>query len=43
MTSPGAEDIFALIVFMGCVAWATYAQNLTGFAFGLILLGLTAT
>lgn len=27
---------------MVCVAGATYAQNLTGFAFGLILLGLTA-
>ena len=28
---------------MACVALATYAQNLTGFAFGLILLGLTAS
>ena len=29
-------------VFMACVAASTYAQNLTGFAFGLILLGLVA-
>ncbi|QHJ01719.1 TSUP family transporter [Xylophilus rhododendri] len=28
---------------MACVALATYAQNLTGFAFGLILLGLSAS
>jgi len=30
------------LLFMACVAVATYAQNLTGFAFGLILLGLVA-
>ncbi|MGJ7573387.1 TSUP family transporter [Variovorax sp. RB2P76] len=29
-------------VFMACVALATYAQNLTGFAFSLILLGLVS-
>lgn len=28
--------------FVGCVAVATYVQNLTGFAFGLILLGLVS-
>ncbi len=31
-----------LLVFMQCVALATYAQNLTGFAFSLILLGLVS-
>lgn len=31
-----------LIAFMACVALATYAQNLTGFAFSLILLGLVS-
>lgn len=31
-----------LLAFMACVALATYAQNLTGFAFSLILLGLVA-
>ena len=36
----GATPVLA---FMACVALATYAQNLTGFAFGLILLGLTAS
>lgn len=30
------------IAFIGCVAIATYVQNLTGFAFGLILLGLVS-
>lgn len=30
------------IAFVGCVAIATYVQNLTGFAFGLILLGLVS-
>ncbi|MCD0503270.1 TSUP family transporter [Bordetella petrii] len=29
------------LLFMGCVALATYAQTMTGFAFGLVLLGLT--
>jgi uncharacterized protein len=43
VTTPGAEGSLALIIFLVCVACATYAQNLTGFAFGLILLGLTAT
>lgn len=28
------------LVFLGCVACAAYAQTLTGFAFGLVLLGL---
>lgn len=28
-------------LFLGCVALATYAQTMTGFAFGLVLLGLT--
>lgn len=31
-----------VLVFMLCVALATYAQNLTGFAFSLILLGLVS-
>ena len=31
-----------VLAFMACVAVGTYAQNLTGFAFGLILLGLVA-
>jgi uncharacterized membrane protein YfcA len=31
-----------VLVFMACVALATYAQNLTGFAFSLILLGLVS-
>ena len=30
------------LLVLACVALASYAQNLTGFAFGLILLGLTA-
>lgn len=30
------------VLFLFCVALASYAQNLTGFAFGLILLGLVA-
>ncbi|MBS7690639.1 TSUP family transporter [Pseudomonas lalucatii] len=30
------------LLFLGCVALATLAQGLTGFAFGLILLGLVA-
>ena len=29
------------LLFLGCVALATYAQTMTGFAFGLVLLGLT--
>ena len=29
------------MLFLGCVALATYAQTMTGFAFGLVLLGLT--
>jgi hypothetical protein len=40
LTDGGAAPVLA---FMACVAVATYAQNLTGFAFGLVLLGLTAT
>lgn len=31
-----------VLAFMACVALATYAQNLTGFAFSLILLGLVS-
>lgn len=31
------------LLFLACVALATFAQSLTGFAFGLILLGLVAT
>lgn len=42
MTSLAAGGSLSVIAFMVCVACATYAQNLTGFAFGLILLGLTA-
>jgi len=39
-----ADASFAsLAAFVACVALATFAQNLTGFAFGLILLGLTAS
>lgn len=39
-----ADTSFASVAaFVACVALATFAQNLTGFAFGLILLGLTAT
>lgn len=33
----------SVTAFMVCVALATFAQNLTGFAFGLILLGLTSS
>lgn len=33
----------SVAAFVVCVALATFAQNLTGFAFGLILLGLTAS
>ena len=32
-----------LLLFLACVAFATAAQTLTGFAFSLILLGLTAS
>lgn len=35
-------DAGQLLAFMACVALATYAQNLTGFAFSLILLGLVS-
>ena len=31
-----------VLIFMACVGLATYAQNLTGFAFSLILLGLVS-
>lgn len=31
------------LMFLGCVLLATLAQNLTGFAFGLILLGMVAS
>ncbi len=31
------------LLFLACVGLATFAQSLTGFAFGLILLGLVAT
>ncbi|WP_348541038.1 sulfite exporter TauE/SafE family protein [Variovorax sp. TBS-050B] len=36
------SDAGPVLVFMACVALATYAQNLTGFAFSLILLGLVS-
>ena len=36
------SDPASVLVFMACVALAVYAQNLTGFAFGLILLGLVS-
>jgi len=39
---PSLTDIAAFIAFMACVALASYAQNLTGFAFSLILLGLVS-
>ncbi|KAG1372344.1 hypothetical protein G6F59_018587 [Rhizopus arrhizus] len=29
------------LLFLACVALATYAQTMTGFAFGLVLLGLS--
>lgn len=35
-------DIHVYLLFIACVAIATYAQNLTGFAFSLILLGTVA-
>lgn len=39
-----ADASFASVAaFAACVALATFTQNMTGFAFGLILLGLTAT
>lgn len=38
-----AGSVLPVIAFMACVAVATYAQSLTGFAFSLILLGLTAS
>jgi uncharacterized protein len=41
MPSTGAE-LASVLAFMACVAVATSAQNLTGFAFGLVLLGLTS-
>jgi uncharacterized protein len=40
MLSP--VPVLPLLAFLGCVALATYAQNLTGFAFALILLGLVS-
>lgn len=40
---PGSGDAASVAAFAACVALATFAQNLTGFAFGLILLGLTAS
>lgn len=46
MQSPGLLTplpLASVAAFMVCVALATFAQNLTGFAFGLILLGLTAS
>lgn len=30
------------LLFVACVALATFVQSLTGFAFGLVLLGLVA-
>ncbi len=38
----GGMSVGSHLLFLACVALASYAQNLTGFAFGLILLGLTA-
>lgn len=40
---PGGGSAASVAAFAACVALATFAQNLTGFAFGLILLGLTAS
>ncbi len=40
---PGGGIAASVAAFAACVALATFAQNLTGFAFGLILLGLTAS
>ena len=40
---PGGGNAASVAAFAACVALATFAQNLTGFAFGLILLGLTAS
>lgn len=40
LTSLPLASVAAFVV---CVALATFAQNLTGFAFGLILLGLTSS
>lgn len=40
---PGGGEAASVAAFAACVALATFAQNLTGFAFGLILLGLTAS
>ena len=37
-----ASAVLTYPLFAGCVALATYAQNLTGFAFALILLGLVS-
>ncbi|KRC85545.1 hypothetical protein ASE30_00795 [Achromobacter sp. Root83] len=34
-------SIFQHLLFLACVALATYAQTMTGFAFGLVLLGLS--
>lgn len=36
------QTVGPVLAFMACVAVGTYVQNLTGFAFGLILLGLVA-
>jgi uncharacterized membrane protein YfcA len=36
------SDPAVYLLFIGCTAIATYVQNLTGFAFGLILLGLVS-
>lgn len=38
-----SSSLGGVLAFLACVALATFAQNLTGFAFGLILLGLTAS
>lgn len=34
-------SIYQHLLFLACVALATYAQTMTGFAFGLVLLGLS--
>lgn len=43
MDTLASSSLVSVFAFIACVALATFAQNLTGFAFGLILLGLTAS
>ncbi len=42
MPIPSLADATWLLSFLACAAVASYAQNLTGFAFSLILLGLVS-